>query len=429
MVSGRDDRPYFFLSYARTPKRDPSERDDPDRWVFKLYRDLCGAILQMTDARPEEAGFMDRENKLGTEWSPELTTALARCRVFVPLYSRRYFESDNCGREWFAFARREITHKAQGSRVVDAVVPALWTRIERDKLPHVAQSVQFDHNFLGERYCTDGFYGIMKLQNYRADYQRAVYRLAERIIAVGDESVAFVDENVVNGMTRADFESLPSAFGPASVSRTAEGQLEIVVLAHDISTLPPGRASDYYGATPHTWSPYRPDYTQPVVDYAVELAKKCLDCTPQVGAFEDGMANWGINGHPVPPSLCLVDAWVSVSAKHQEQLSRLDQVKESWVSVLIPWNSQDLGMHDAKDDLREKLRQHLGRKLASVPRRCQMAANGIPTLQDFSQILPEMTMIMLKRFRKEATAHPPAGPVIERPRLRRADPKDSGDTR
>jgi FxsC-like protein len=429
MVSGRDDRPYFFLSYARTPKRDPSERDDPDRWVFKLYRDLCGAILQMTDARPEEAGFMDRENKLGTEWSPELTTALARCRVFVPLYSRRYFESDNCGREWFAFARREITHKAQGSQVVDAIVPALWTRIDRDKLPHVAQSVQFDHNFLGERYCTDGFYGIMKLQNYRADYQRAVHRLAERIIAVGDESVAFVDENVVKGMTQADFESLPSAFGPASVSRTAEGQLEIAVLAHDISTLPPGRASDYYGATPDTWSPYRPDYTQPVADYAVELAKKCLDCTPQVGAFEDGMANWGSNGHPVPPSLCLVDAWVSVSAKHQEQLSRLDQVKESWVSVLIPWNSQDLGTHDARDDLREKLRQHLGHKLASVPRRCQMAANGIPTLQDFGQILPEMTMIMMKRFRKEATAHPPAGPVIERPRLRRADPKDSGDTR
>ena len=429
MVSGRDDRPYFFLSYARTPKRDPSDRDDPASWVFKLYKEQFGAILQMTDARPEEAGFMDRENKLGSEWSPELSTALARCRVFVPLYSRRYFESDNCGREWFAFARREITHKARGSQVVDAVVPALWTRIDRDKLPHVAQSVQFDHNFLGERYCTDGFYGIMKLQNYRADYQRAVHRLAERIIAVGDESVAFADENVVNGMTQADFESLPSAFGPASVSRTAEGQLEIVVLAHDFSTLPPGRASDYYGATPHTWSPYRPDYTQPVADYAVELAKKCLDCTPQVRAFEDDMAHWGSNGHPVPPSLCLVDAWVSISAKHQEQLSRLDQVKESWVSVLVPWNSQDLGMHDAKDDLREKLREHLGRKLASVPRRCQMAANGIPTLQDFGQILPEMTMIMLKRFRKEATAHPPAGPVIERPRLRRADLKDSGDAR
>ena len=47
-----------------------------------------------------------------------------------------------------------------------------------------------------------------------------------------------------------------------------DGQLQIAVLAHDTSTLPPGRTRDYYGATPHTWSPYRPDYPQPVADYA-----------------------------------------------------------------------------------------------------------------------------------------------------------------
>jgi FxsC-like protein len=429
MVSERDDRPYFFLSYARTPKRDPADRDDPDRWVYKLYKDLCGAILQMTDARPEEAGFMDRENKLGAVWSPELNTALARCRVFVPLYSRRYFESDNCGREWFAFARREITHKARGSQIVDAIVPALWTRLDRSNLPHVAHNMQFDHTILGERYCAEGFYGIMKLQNYRSDYQRAVYRLAERIISIGDESVAFTDDNVVNRMNKDDFEALPSAFGPTSARRTADGQLQIAVLAHDTSTLPPGRASDYYGVTPHTWSPYRPDYTQPVADYALELARKCLDCTPQVEVLANDMTNWVSNGRPVPPTLCLIDAWVSVSATHQAQLSRLDKVEESWVSVLVPWNSQDSGMHNAKDDLHQKLHHYLGRKLASVPRRCQMAASGIPTLQDFGQILPEMTMIMLKRFRKEATAHPPAGPVIERPRLRSTHAKDSGDPR
>src|SRR5258708_37990939 len=145
MVSGRVDRPYFFLSYARTPKRDPSDRDDPDRWVHKLYKDLCGAILQMTDARPEEAGFIDRENKIGTEWSPELTTSLARCRVFVPLYSRRYFESDNCGREWFAFARREITLKARGGEGVDTIVPAPWTPLTPEKLPYATHSFSLSH--------------------------------------------------------------------------------------------------------------------------------------------------------------------------------------------------------------------------------------------------------------------------------------------
>lgn len=429
MSLGHDGRPYFFLSYARTPKRDPADSEDPDRWVYKLYKDLCDAILQMTDALPEEAGFMDRQNRLGAEWSPELTAALATCRVFVPLYSRRYFESDNCGKEWFAFARREVNDKARGGQAIGAIVPALWTRLERDRIPEVAQSIQYDHSDLGERYRTEGFYGIMKLQNYRADYHRAVYRLAERIVTISDESVAHTDHNVVLEMEQKGFESLQSAFGPASARRTTDGQLQIAVLAHDITTLPPGRARDYYGATPHTWSPYRPDYPQPVADYALELAKKCLDCDLVVGAVEYDPTAWVSNGLPVPPSLCLVDAWVSVSEAHRERLERLDKVEESWVSVLVPWNNRDPGMRAAEHDLREKLHQQLGRKLAGVPRRCQMAATGIPTLEDFGQLLPDMTMVMLKRYRRDAPAHPPAGPVLERPRLRRADPENSGDSR
>ena len=372
---------------------------------------------------------MDRENKLGAEWSPELVNAIQRCRVFVPLYSRRYFESGYCGKEWFAFARREVTNRARGGEAVSAIVPALWTRMNRDRLPNVAQSVQFDHAALGERYCTEGFYGIMKLQNYRADYQRAVHRLAERIVDIGDANVAHADYDAPGERRQPDFESLPSAFGPDSATRMTDGQLHISVLAHDVSTLPPGRVNDYYGETAHTWSPYRPDYPQPLADYAVDLATKCLDCKPMVGSFEDDRWGSGGNGYSLPPSLCLVDAWVSLSDAYHERLKRLNEIEESWVSVLIPWNSKDRDLSAADQDLRRKLQEHLGRKLASVPRRCEMAANGIPTLQDFGQMLPEMTLTMLKRFRKAAPAHPPAGPVIERPRLRRADPEDSGDSR
>jgi FxsC-like protein len=421
-------RPYFFLSYARTPKRNIVDKDNPDRWVHKLYKDLCDAILQMTDVQPDEAGYMDRENKLGAEWSPELMMALKTCRVFVPLYSRRYFESDNCGREWFAFARREVTHKASGGESVDAIVPALWTQIDRGMIPSIAQSFQYHHADLGQRYSHDGFYGIMKLTNYRADYKRAVHRLAERIIEIGDLSVAHADEDVEH-LRREDFESLPSAFGPTSARRTSNGRLKITVLAHDTSTLPNGRARDYYGPTPATWRPYQPNYPQPVADYALELARKCLDCDPLPNAFENNQPSVTTNGQSAPPSLCIVDAWVSKSPVHHELLQQLNQVTEPWVSVLIPWNDQDEGMSEAAAELRDNLQQQLGDKLAGVPRRCQMAATGIPTIQDFSVILPEMTMIMLKRYRRDAPAHPPAGPMVPRPRLRQAEQEDTGGLR
>ena len=412
--------PYFFLSYARTPKRDLADRDDPDRWVYRLYQDLRADILQMTSAPSEEAGFMDRENRLGAEWSPELAKALATCRVFVPLYSRRYFESDNCGKEWFAFARREVNQNARGLQAVNAIVPALWTQLDQAMLPDVAQSIQYHHSDLGPRYSAEGFYGIMKLQQYRADYQRAVHRLAQRIVDVAEEAA-------LNAEKPVDYQSLPSAFGPASIKQSATDQLQITVLAHDTSTLPEGRANDYYGSTPSTWSPYIPDYPQPLADYASELAKKCLGCQPFVGTFEGDTSGPAGNGRPVPPpGLCLVDAWVTVSPVHRQRLRELDGLDQAWVSVLVPWNSQDAEMAKAEQALRDGLENSLRNRLASVPHQCRMAATGIPTLQEFGRLLPQMTMIMLKRFRQSAPAYPPAGPTVERPRLRMADPEGFG---
>jgi FxsC-like protein len=424
-TAGQDIRPYFFLSYARTPKRDPADKENPDRWVQKLYKDLCNAILQMTDVQPAEAGFMDMENKLGAEWSPELMDAIKNCRVFVPLYSRRYFESDNCGREWFAFARREVNHRARGGEQVDAIVPALWTRLDRDMIPAIAQRYQYAHPGLGERYCADGFYGIMKLRNYRDNYQRAVHRLAERIIELGDKSVAHADYDVQR-MERKDFESLQSAFGPTSARRTSDGKLRISVLAHDTSTLPPGRARVYYGGTPHAWSPYQPGYPQPVAEYALDLAKKCLDCDPLIEAFQAEAVS---GDRPVPPGICLVDAWVAMSDAHRERLRQLNELAAPWLSVVVPWNSDDQELSVQGELLRLKLQERLERKLSSVPRRCRMAADGIPTIQDLGLVLPEMAMIMLKRYHKDAPAPPGAAPALPRPRLRQAAPSEPGGSR
>jgi FxsC-like protein len=422
-AAGNNIRPYFFLSYARTPKRDQSDKDNPDRWVHKLYKDLCDAILMMTDVAPAEAGFMDTENKVGSEWSPELIQAIKNCRVFVPLYSRRYFESDNCGREWFAFAQREVIHRASGGERVDAIVPALWTRLAPDRIPAIARDLQYAHPGFGERYCVDGFYGIMKMSNHRSAYQRAVHRLAERIIELGDKSVGHAD-HAVRQMERKDFESLPSAFGPASARRTTNGKLQISVLAHDISTLPSGRSQEYYGATPQAWSPYKTaSYSQPVAEYALDLARKCLDCDPVIDAFggeapgEDGLLS---------PGVCLVDAWAFLSDSYRERIRQLNDTAAPWLSIVVPWNADDRDLSAKEELLRTRLAEQLGRKLTGIPRRCQMAGDGVPTIQELGLVLPEMAMIMLKRYRKDAPTPPDTGPATPRPRLRQADPAEPG---
>ena len=55
-----------------------------------------------------------------------------------------------------------------------------------------------------------------------------------------------------------------------------------------------------------------------------------------------------------------------------------------------------------------------------------MAADGIPTMQELGLVLPEMAMIMLKRYHRDAPVPTDAGPFLPRPRLRQADPSESG---
>jgi FxsC-like protein len=415
-----DIEPYFYLSYARTPKRHPNDPGDPDRWVYKLYRDLCENILNMTNAQPGSVGFMDRESRPGVNWSVEVAQALATCRVFVPLYSERYFDSESCGKEWFAFARREVNDRARSRNTSSAIVPALWVDVDPDSLPEVAKSIHDDQSDLGRRYGVEGFYGIMKLQRYRQDYEVAVYQLARRIVEVAHATRVSPEQPT-------DYASLQSAFGQAGSLGLASDQLQITVLALDTSTLPKGRGAYYYGNTPRTWCPYRPDYSSPLAEYAAALTE-CFGLQPAVGTFDEHAAHWATDGRPVPPSLCLVDPWAAVSPVHMERLRRLDELEQPWVSVLVPWNSQDAELSAAEQDLRRGLSLSLGRKLEGVPYRCRVAATGIPTLQEFGQLLPQMAMIMLKRFRQDemVPAYPPEGPRVERPRLRRADPEDSG---
>ena len=84
--------PYFFLSYPHTPKFVDRDEEDPDTWAAKLYKDLCGHLFQLSSLPlADRIGFMDRELRPGHEWPLEMARALATCRVFVPLYSPRYF--------------------------------------------------------------------------------------------------------------------------------------------------------------------------------------------------------------------------------------------------------------------------------------------------------------------------------------------------
>lgn len=421
------DAPYFFLSYARTPKL-PDDHGDPDKWIAKFYSDLCTNVLQFARGKSATVGFMDRDMLPGAQWPRRLAEALACCRVFVPLYSPRYFESDDCGKEWSAFARRVANQAAlRGEPPAEAIVPALWVPVESARLPPAARLIQFSHHLLGDRYSEQGLWGIMKVKRYKDDYNLAVLQLARQIVQVAHQTM-LGQENP------PDYVSLTSAFGDqadvrqegqADTAKQVGRRIHIMIAAPSNDALPKKRrTSDYYGANAREWNPYHPESRTPLADYAADLTTR-LGYRPAVVGFDEQSGTGAAEPLPAAPTLFLVDPWVAAIDGRATRLREFDERSDRWINVLMPWNCADGETMEAEPALRPQLTEALSHMLGRTPPEYRQAANSIPTLSAFADILPPMARIADNRFLRGAKAYPPTGPVIPRPTLAGPDPDSS----
>ncbi|MCC5574325.1 TIR domain-containing protein [Microtetraspora sp. AC03309] len=397
---GDPQEPYFFLSYAHVPPYDVTDGSDSNRWVEKLFRELCQHIMHLTEVPSGAAGYMDRELRTGDNWKEKISERLSTCRVFVPLYSPRYFESDQCGREWAAFLERGRGRSDLGLPIPDAIVPAIWTPIRPTRMPAAAQTIQFNHADLGARYVEEGFYGIMKLNRYRTHYQAATMELAKRIVEVARNSP------MPRGHIR-DYTTVPSAFE----DNTAERPITVTVLAPDEDHLPPGRRAYHYGRKPQEWDPFRTSNgARPLADHAMELAR-ARGYLPEVGALDQHAEALSAD-EPRSPAVMLVDPWATTMDDCRDSLRGIDRPGRRWITVMVPWNREDAQTMANEARLKVCLRETLGNKLTEPD-----AVSDVPTLDSFRNTLPEVLNRASQHYLKRAPAYPPAGPSTDRPRL------------
>jgi FxsC-like protein len=377
-----DDGPFFFLSYAHEP-RDDSTAQDPDLWIGELYDALCVHVKALADLPPgKKPGFMDRELRQGHEWPWRLSKALASCRVFVPLYSKRYFKSEHCGKEWFAFNRRRLNYQARNTGRAETIVPALWIPVRDGQYPEAARSVQFNSSDFGPLYAEHGFYGIMKVGRWRDAYDEAVYRLARRIVEAAEAAPLEPEDP-------AHYESLPSAFGDYGDLGPGGKVLRVTVVAQSSDELSNGRDPAYYGTEVREWNPYRQSSVRSLADHAVELARS-LSYTPDVGNLYLHEAELLGSEPPSGPQVLLIDPWAVLQPECQEMLHRLDQLNTPWVQVVVVWNSQDPQLREDGDKLRAALDVALPRKLREGRATSALAVRGVPSLEDFGMVLPSV---------------------------------------
>ncbi|WP_158575946.1 FxsC protein [Streptomyces corynorhini] len=402
-----DHRPYFFLSYAHTP-RNGVGGPDPDLWVEKLFGDLCGHVMAMTDLPAgAQAGFIDQDMRSGEGWSERLADMLATCRVFVPLFSPRYFASEMCGKEWYAFAQRVIYEQAKNNTTAEAIVPALWWPVPPEQLPGPAERLQFNHRDFGDLYVTEGLYGLVKLRIFEAEYERAVYELAKRIVSVADSSAIGPGRPV-------DYRNVPSAFGASGGPRP----LQVTVAAPTRHDLPEGRTSHYYGDMAQDWNPYHPDSTRPLAYVARDLVRS-LNYQADIISFDEVFVPHEGKQEPGRPEILLLDRWALRDEEQRERLAAFDAEHRPWVSVIVPWNREDEQSRAAEAELSDWLERTMPKKTGQGRAASRAAARGVPSMEAFGQLLPQIVEAAAQQYLKHATAYPPTGGGhMERPRLR-----------
>jgi FxsC-like protein len=394
--------PYFFLAYAHTSEQ---------KWVGRLYRDLCTEIYERTTLPIHaQVGFMDDTAiPLGGDWRENVAQALARCRIFVPLYSRRYFTREECGKEWYAFARRILDHKARTLGNPTAIVPALWTPVDADGLPDVARNIQFNHATLGTVYAAEGFYTLIKNTYYEQAYTTAVQELAKHIIRAAEQSQ-------LRPCDPRDLSNPRNAFDRGTAEIPADRRLTITVAAPTKYEVPAGRSPAHYGERPQDWNPYHPATLQALAEYAGSLAR--LDAyTPEITSLDEGFDTLMDSDPAAGLGVLLVDAWAAGDPATARRLQRFDHLDKPWVGTMVPFSRDDPETAANAQRLRQSLRSVLGRRLDDVRIGASVSVAGIPTLEEFRRLFPSVLQAALYRYLNNAPARPPEGDASPQPHL------------
>ncbi len=376
-------------------------------WVERLYHDLCGHVMAMTDLPAgAPAGFMDREIRSGEGWSRQLGEVLATCRVFVPLFSPRYFASEMCGKEWHAFEQRAIRHRAFTDQPAEAIVPALWVPVPPDQLPDSAARLRFNHREFGDRYVTDGLYGLIKLRLFAEEYERAVYELAKRIVSIADTT------RLAPGPPH-DYRMMPSAFGTGSAGPRP---IHVTVAAPTVHDLPEGRDPSYYGSRSLDWNPYHPSTVRPLASVAEDIGRSLNYQVTVSSLDEEAPYRVGMQP-PSRPEVLLVDRWALKDPARRARLAAFE-ADQPWASVVVPWNPHDQQSRAVEEALTKQLVTTMPSVLQALPAVERAAVKGVPTLEAFAQLLPQVVEAATQQYLRHAAIYPHAGALVtKRPRL------------
>lgn len=184
--------PAFYLSFTPSGGLRRSQQPREATITGRFFAGLTDNVSNLIPFRAgTDPGFMDAATTERTDWEPRLH-ALGNCQVFVALLSAPYLDSEECGKEWYAFSRRMVMerrgsdHRTTGA---SCILPVIWRPFPSSRLPRAVAHIQVFQpsdvadKGISELYRQNGLHGLMLSGNDGA-YQLATWQLARRIAEI-----------------------------------------------------------------------------------------------------------------------------------------------------------------------------------------------------------------------------------------------------
>jgi FxsC-like protein len=358
----------FFLSYCR--------EDDNGQLVRDFFGDLCHEVFRRTNTESEvnSVGFIDQRMPIGVNWDARTLQVLRTCRVFVPLFSPRYFISEYCGKEWWAAMQR--MRPAAGE--ITGIVPILWESPDYYKrvMPDSLRLLQRTNERLGEDYRRYGIRPLVQRKNHPGvNYQTLLYELGSIIIEAAEaDRLADFEGNLsfTSAVNAFDAPLLQEAqASPTGVEPADSAHVNLVVVAATANEMVGARATtSQYGSYAEDWKPYLAD-DRPLVRHAMAVAIN-NSLTPHICDADANLRKMideaEAHNHIV---LVLLDPWAMKLAKYQNIVKEYDHDGRYITGALVPWPS-DEETASVENDLVEKVKNGLKNRLLSQSPSCRL---------------------------------------------------------
>lgn len=183
---------YFFLSYARLSPLPPVPgadlTDPPDEWVREFFRDLSDAVNRRAASGSRlRPGFLDVDVSSGSHGQHGLADELGAAEVFVPLLSADYHRRSWPRTEWVSFGQR--LRDADAVEPHGRVAPVLWVPVPASgQVPGLADALSLADGATLRPYSDYGLRALLRLPEFRGDYEQIVGELATRIVSVAEKA-------------------------------------------------------------------------------------------------------------------------------------------------------------------------------------------------------------------------------------------------